>query len=61
MHYGIIIKVASYCFKQIDDIAPAVNVTAIQDLLSVGTPAVSLSKSDVGSGVATVDLYLLEG
>ena len=37
-----------------------VNLTAIQDLLNAGTPAVRFGKSDVGSGVATVDLYMLE-
>lgn len=52
---------ASQFFKQIDNIGPTVNVTTIKDLLSAGTAAVRLGKSDVGSGVATVDLYLLEG
>ena len=47
-------------FIQIDNISPMVTMTTIQDLISAGTPAVRFQKSDVGSGVATVDLYLFE-
>ena len=37
------------------------NLTVNQDLLSVGTLALQLGKSDVGSGVASVDIYELIG
>lgn len=53
--------VASCSFVQIDNVVPTANVTVIQNLTSTGTPAVRLKKIDVGSGVATVDLYLQEG
>lgn len=48
-------------FAQVDGTHPTLNLTVNQDLLSVGTLALQLGKSDVGSGVASVDIYELIG
>ena len=47
--------------SQIDGTNPILNLTVNETLLDSGTIAVDLCKSDVGSGVASVDIYELIG
>ena len=46
---------------KIDASTPTLNLTINQELLDTGTLALQLGKSDVGSGVASVDIYELIG
>ena len=48
-------------FVQIDKTDPKLNITVNQELLQVGSLILQLGKSDVGSGVANVDIYNLGG
>lgn len=48
-------------FSQIDGTNPILNLTVNETLLDAGTVAVDLCKSDIGSGVASVDIYELIG
>ena len=48
--------------SQIDASSPTLNLSINQELLDTsGTIALQLGKSDVGSGVASVDIYELIG
>lgn len=48
-------------FIQIDKTDPQLNISVNQELLQVGGLILQLGKSDVGSGVASVDIYNLGG
>ena len=50
-----------YCILQIDGTSPTLNLTINQALLDTGIVALQLGKSDLGSGVASVDVYELIG
>lgn len=46
---------------QIDSSSPKVKISLLNETSETGTPLISFHKTDIGSGVRNVDLYIANG